>query len=101
MLPEHETRLDGRGYSGWACPDALSRIPDWDPDPAVVARNEAGLPLGALLRNDKEVIRLPAGPPARSALQVGRHRLDDRYELLRPGLPRYGLARLPCAARRR
>jgi hypothetical protein len=79
----------------------LSRIPGRDPNPAVVARNEAGLPLGALLRNDKEVIRLPAAPPARSALQVGRHRLDPRYELLRPGPPRNGLARLPCAARRR
>ncbi len=61
VVPGHATGLDPRGYPGWARPDGLVEAPGWDPDLTVVAPNEAGLPLGALLRRDGEGARLPDG----------------------------------------
>ncbi len=61
VVPGHATGLDPRGYPGWARPDGLVEAPGWDPDLTVVAPNEAGLPLGALLRRDGGGARLPGG----------------------------------------
>jgi len=52
VVPGHATALDRRGYPGWARPDGLVELPDWEPRLTVVAPNEAGLPLGARLRAD-------------------------------------------------
>ena len=64
VVPGHATRLDRRGYPGWARPDALLRLPGWEPDVVVVDRNGAGLPLGALLRGDGDGARLAGGEVA-------------------------------------
>jgi gamma-D-glutamyl-L-lysine dipeptidyl-peptidase len=67
VVPGHATRLDPRGYPGWTRPDGLLEGAGWSPDLVVVARNDAGLPLGALLRSDGGSARLPDG----NAVAVG------------------------------
>ena len=69
VAPGHATGLDPRGYPGWARPGGLVEAPGWDPDLAVVAPNDAGLPLGALLRREGKEARLPDGGVA--ALEPG------------------------------
>ncbi len=59
VVPGHATRLDPRGYPGWARPDGLLEGTDWSPDLVVVAGNGAGLPLGALVRGNGGNVRLP------------------------------------------
>ena len=61
VAPGHPTNLDPRGYPGWARPGGLVEAPGWNPDLTVVAPNKARLPLGALLRRDREEARLPDG----------------------------------------
>ncbi len=64
VVPTHATRLDGRGYPGWARETGLIDVPNWRPNTKVVAPNEAGLPLGALLQRDGGKPRLPGGSEA-------------------------------------
>lgn len=72
LVPGHATALDPRGYPGWTRPDGLVEAPGWDPRLAVVAPNDAGLPLGALLGEAGGEPRLPGGGPA--ALEAGAAR---------------------------
>ena len=64
VVPGHANHLDRRGYPGWARSDGLVEAADWRPDLTVVARNDAGFPLGTLLRSDGDAVRLPDGSPA-------------------------------------
>lgn len=67
VVPGHRTRLDGRGYPGWAPPEArLVPAGDWSPDLAVARSNGAELPLGTLLRSVGEgAAELPGGERVR------------------------------------
>ena len=61
VVPAHGTRLDPRGYPGWIREEATTENGDWQPDLTVIAKNGAGLPLGALLESSGEGARLPDG----------------------------------------
>lgn len=64
VVPSHPTRLDERGYPGWARPDGLIEAPEWNPARKVVEANVANLPLGALLEEHADRLYLPDGSPA-------------------------------------
>ncbi len=61
VVPSHATRLDERGYPGWAKPDKLIEAPDWNPTHKITRPNAANLPLGALLEESEGGTRLPNG----------------------------------------
>lgn len=62
VVPEHPTSLDDRGYPGWAPSEArLAPAAGWSPSLVVIRPNEAGLPLGALLRGPENAPTLPDG----------------------------------------
>lgn len=62
VVPSHRSRLDPRGYPGWVADDAALRPADkWSPGLVVAEPNQAGLPLGTLVRGAGENAVLPCG----------------------------------------
>lgn len=62
VVPGHPSRLDERGYPGWASREAhLTPADGWSPDLVVARPNRAGLPLGALLLGVGGAAALPGG----------------------------------------
>ncbi len=81
VVPDHRSHLDPRGYPGWVRDDgSLVENGSWSPDLVVVRNNRAGLPLGALLGEDKGRAVLPDGRPVDVEAGVLR-RVGDPIEI--------------------
>ena len=62
VVPAHPSSLDERGYPGWVSPEArVVPAEGWSPDLVVSRPNNAGLPLGTLLRREGSTGSLPGG----------------------------------------
>lgn len=85
VVPSHATRLDERGYPGWARPERFIEAPGWNPTHKIVSPNAANLPIGALLEERGGALFLPDGSSAgmkfEETLRIGERHSRSPLEI--------------------